>query len=207
MIRPPVWEGAAFSDGGDGDVRHDLSARKRISELLGIREDWAVVRQVHGGDIVEVDAPGDAGDADALWTSELGLPLAVFTADCFGVVLHAERAVGVAHCGWRGTVAHLAEDLRREMTRAGHEPVRAVIGPGIGPCCFEVGPDVSQPLQPFADKTTWGTTSVDLAAALRDQLDGIDSWAVDQCTHHLEGWFSHRRDGDMRRLAAIGWVP
>lgn len=207
MIRPPGRDGAAFTEGGDGDMRHDLEARARVSEGLEISDDWAVVRQVHGNAVIEVDTPGDAGEADALWTSETGLPVVVFTADCLGVVLHAEHAVGVAHCGWRGTVAHVAGKLQREMANAGHEPVWAAIGPGIGPCCYEVGTDVSDPLGPFAGETTWATVSVDLAAALRDQLGVIDSWSVDRCTHHEEGWFSHRRDGDTRRLATIGWVP
>lgn len=206
MIRPPGRDGAAFTEGGDGDMRHDSEARARLSGTLGIPDNWAVVHQVHGSKVVEVDAPGDAGDADALWTTELGLPLAVFTADCFGVVLRSEHAVGVAHSGWRGTVAHVVAELRQEMADAGHEPRWAAIGPGIGPCCFEVGPNVSEPLDRFADETTWATTSVDLVAALRDQLRGVESWGVDRCTHHDEGWFSHRRDGDTRRLATIGWM-
>lgn len=206
MIRPPGRDGAAFSERADGDMRHDPDARALVSGMLEIPNEWAVVRQVHGDAVVEVDTPGDAGDADALWTTEIGLPVVVFTADCFGVVLHAERAVGVAHCGWRGTVAHVVEKLHRQMANAGHEPVWAAIGPGIGPCCFEVGTDVSEPLGPFTDETTWATTSVDLVAALRDQLRGIESWSVDRCTHHDQGWFSHRRDGDVRRMATIGWL-
>ena len=207
MIRPPSWDGAAFSEGDDGDIRHDPVARGRVSAELGISADWAFARQVHGGDVVRVDGPGDAGEADALWTTDEGLPLSVFTADCFGVVLHAAEAVGVAHCGWRGTVAGVARNLRDEMSRAGQDPVWGAIGPGIGPCCFEVGPEVSRSFDGYRSGTTWGTESVDLVAALRDQLGGLEVWGVDECTRHDEGWFSHRRDGDLRRLATIGWVP
>lgn len=196
----------AFSDDTDGDMRHDRSARAHLAASLGIDEDWASVRQVHGNHVVRADAPGEAGEADALWTTEPGLPVAVFTADCFGVVLHAVDAVGVAHCGWRGTIARVVEELSREMSHAGHDPVRAALGPGIGPCCFEVGPDVSEQLGPYVDETTWGTTSVDLAASLADQLGGIELWSVDRCTMHDRGWYSHRRDRDIRRLVTIGWL-
>jgi YfiH family protein len=206
MILPPGRNGAAFSESIDGDMRHDFEARAHVSETLGIPSEWAIVRQVHGDDVVNVVAPGDAGEADALWTTETRLPVVVLTADCLGVVLHADGAVGVAHCGWRGVVARVAERLRQRMTDAGYQPSWAAIGPGIGPCCFEVGPDVSEPLYSFVGETTWGTTSVDLVAALRDQLGGIESWSVGRCTHHDQGWFSHRRDGDTRRMATIGWL-
>jgi len=206
MIRPPGWDGAAFSEGGDGDIRNDPMARGRVSVALGIAEDWAFVRQVHGGEVARVDRPGDAGEADAVWTTVEGLAVSIFTADCFGVVLHAAEAVGVAHCGWRGTVAGVAQGLKHQMAKAGHDPVWGAIGPGIGPCCFEVGREVSSSFDGYRSETTWGTTSVDLVAALRDQLEGVELWEVGRCTRHEEGWFSHRRDGDPRRLATIGWV-
>lgn len=207
MIRPPGPAGVAFSEGGDGDARLDPATRSVISAGLGISEEWATVTQVHGAVSVEVGSAGPAGEADALWTTRRRLPLAVFTADCFGVVLSADGAVGVAHAGWRGVDAGVVARLRAEMAAAGHQPSRAAVGPGIGPCCFEVGPEVAERFPGGQGHTTWGTTSVDLAAALAPQLQGVEVWSSGACTRHEEGWFSHRRDGTTRRLASIGWLP
>lgn len=207
MIRPPGWDGVAFSGASDGDVRGDHRARDRLTSELEIPRDWAVVRQVHGADVTRVSRPGDAGEADALWTTEPRLPMAIFTADCFGVVLFAPRAVGVAHAGWRGTRSGVVARLREEMAGGGHDPDRAAVGPGIGPCCFEVGPGVAEEFPGRVGDTTWGTPSVDLPGAIADQLVGLEVWASDACTRHDDGWFSHRADGTTQRLATIGWLP
>lgn len=206
MIRAP-WGGVAFSERADGDLRNDSMRRGRAASHLGIPPDWAEVRQVHGSDVVRVDSPGPAGAADALWTTEPDLPVAIFTADCLGVVLTAPDAVGVAHAGWRGAAADVTGRLREEMAVAGHAPERAAIGPGIGPCCFEVGPEVAARFPDHIATTSWGSESVDLAAALSDRLEDLEIWRVDACTMHDEGWFSHRADATGSRLAAIGWVP
>lgn len=208
MIRPPGWDGVAFTDRSDGDLRGDPHARREASRSLGVSDEWAVLRQVHGSRVVRVDRPGDAGEADALWTSSRDLPVAVFTADCFGVVLLAADAVGVAHAGWRGAVSGVVDSLREEMTSAGAPPVQAAVGPGIGPCCFEVGDDVAQKFDSRqVGETTWGTTSVDLPGVLGDGLAGLEVWASGGCTLHEEGWFSYREDGTTRRMAAVGWLP
>ena len=207
MIRPPGRTGVAFSSAADGDLRHDYRARASASESLGIDASWATVKQVHGAKVREVSQLGSHGEADGLWTRVRGLPLAVFTADCFGVVLHAEKAVGVAHAGWRGVRAGVVSELRATMTSAGQEPERAEVGPGIGPCCFEVGDEVSEIFPDSAGHTSWGTTSVDLVRELSSQLNGVDLWVSDGCTMHEEGWYSHRQDGTGKRLAAIGWRP
>jgi copper oxidase (laccase) domain-containing protein len=81
------------------------------------------------------------------------------------------------------------------------------VGPGIGSCCFEVGEEVAAEFEAVRDETTWGSTSVDLVAFLKTQLDGLDIWLADSCTFHQPGWFSHRRDQTPARLATIGWLP
>lgn len=206
MIRPPGWSGVAFSEKTDGDIRADAAARRRASDGLGLAAEWAESSQVHGNEVARVYAPGQAGEADALWTTVTGLPIAVFTADCFGVVLLAEDAVGVAHAGWRGAVSGVVTRLMAEMTSADHAPRRAAVGPGIGPCCFEVGPEVAGRFNEHVTETTWGTTSVDLPGVVAGQLEGLEVWSSGACTLHDDGWFSHRADGTSRRLASIGWV-
>lgn len=205
MIRPP-WEGVAFSERSDGDLRNDPVRRAGAAAALGLAPGWAEVRQVHGNNVIRVDSPGPAGEADALWTTAAQLPVAVFTADCLGVVLISPGAAGVAHAGWRGAAGDVVGRLRDAMTAAGHEPRRAAIGPGIGPCCFEVGPEVADRFPSHITRTTWDTRSVDLPAAVRTGLDDLEIWSIGGCTMHEDRWFSHRSDATLQRLAAIGWV-
>jgi YfiH family protein len=204
MTRLPP--GVAFSDATDGDVRNDLEARARLSARLGISDLWATLRQVHGSRVVRAEGSGVVGEADALWTTETDLPLAVYTADCFGVVMLSSSAVGVAHAGWRGAASGVVTALRAELEGAGHEVRRAAIGPGIRSCCFEVGDEVVAQFEGHVEETTWGTASVDLVGVLTEQLAGIDVEVAGGCTRHDDRFFSHRRDGLPRRQVTIGWV-
>lgn len=207
MIRPPGASGAAFTERSDGDQRADRSARRAVSNALGISSAWATVDQVHGASCLRVEGPGEAGHADALWTSEPRLPLAVFTADCLGVVLMADGAVGVAHAGWRGAEAGVVVALRREIEAERYSLHSAYVGPGIGPCCFEVGEEVAERFPEGRSSTSWGTESVDLISVISSQLTGLSVWQAGSCTRHEEGWFSHRLDRTPSRLATIAWIP
>jgi YfiH family protein len=199
--------GAVFSEAADGDLRHDHSARVRLAAALGISPEWATVTQVHGTAVVRADGPGNHGPADALHTTVRGLPLAVFTADCAGVVLVGEGAVGVAHAGWRGAAAGVVAGLASAMRTGGHAVTRAAIGPAIGPCCYEVGEEVAGHFVGACSTTTWDTTSVDLAEAVRHQLPGVEVWSAGHCTRHEAGWYSHRRDRTAARMATVVWLP
>lgn len=204
MIAPV--SGAAFSEAVDGDMRAGSEARLRASQSLGIAEGWATVRQVHGARVLEATGPGDQGEADGLVTRRPGLPLAVFTADCLGLVVLGRGGAGLAHCGWRGLEAGVVEGLLDLMTRLGLEPRQAYGGPAIRSCCFEVGPEVADSLGDSTSRTSWGTTSVDLAAAARHRLGSIPLSLIGGCTRHLSGSFSFRRDRTTDRMASIGWV-
>jgi len=197
----------AFSTAEDGDLRSDTVARAAFAAALGISSEWAVVRQVHGGTVVQVHRSGCAGSADALFTTVPGLPVAIFTADCFAVALLCDHGVGIAHAGWRGLAARVVRNLREAMRDAGAEPTHAAIGPGIGSCCFEVGEEVSDVLGGHEAVTMWGRPSVDLAGVVRDELDGLDRWENGVCTHCGRGFFSHRRDRTAKRMAGVAWLP
>ncbi len=206
IFRPPGFRGAAFTTAAEGDQRNDLRARAWASVRLGISSEWATVRQVHGAEVLEAQAPGVVGEADGLFTTVSGLPLAVFTADCAGVVLEGDHGVGVAHAGWRGMAAGTVPALRAAMEEAGIGVERAAFGPLIGPCCFEVGAEVVTALPASVARTSWGTPSVDLRSELRRALAGLDCWEVTACTHHDPDFFSHRRTGTPSRMVALGWL-
>lgn len=207
MIAPPGWGGVAFSEKGDGDVRNDPAARAAFSESIGITPTWATVNQVHGRIVVEANSGSPLGDGDAIWTRNTGLPIAIFTADCFGVVALAPEAVGVAHAGWRGAVAGVVDRMIGEMSAAGHPPSRLAIGPGIGPCCFEVGPEVIEQFSNHHSRTSWNTESIDLPGQIASDVSPeIEVWRSGQCTMHEPGWFSHRASGTRQRMAAVAWI-
>lgn len=190
----------------DGDLFADTDARSRIAGSLSISPDWAWMRQVHGTRVLTVDRAGEAGEGDGLMTSRPGLPLAVRTADCVPVVVHADEAVAVIHAGWRGLAAGVIGTTLSAFQSKGTTPVRAAIGPAIGPCCYEVKEDVAQRFSDSRSTTTWGSGSVDLWKAAAAQLDGLEVWRADLCTMCEPQFHSFREDGTEMRQTTVGWL-
>ncbi len=194
--------GRAFTGLGDGDVRSDPAARELVSATLGIGSEWATVTQVHGAEIVTVCEPGLHGEADAMMTDIPGIPLAVFTADCLGIVVHTDEVVAVVHAGWRGLAGGIGGVLASSLAGP---IVAAAVGPCIGSCCFAVGPDVVRLFPGFERTTRRGELSVDLVGVAESQL-GFALERHGGCTVCAPGSFSHRGRKDVGRMAAIGWV-
>ena len=206
MLRPPGFRGAAFTQAKDGDPFVDEAARTSISLDLGIPNRWATVNQVHGAGVVSATSPGVVAEADAAYTAERDLAIAVKTADCVPIVIEAEGAVGVVHAGWRGISAGVIESAVGALTEAGHHPQKAAIGPSIGPCCYEVGKAVADAVGHNAS-TSWGTPSVDLWSAAKERLALDEVWTAGECTMCGGDYNSYRRDRTQRRQAGIGWLP
>jgi YfiH family protein len=179
-----------------------------------VPEPLATLDQVHSA--VCVDACGRAGKlgrGDALLSNVPGTLVGVRTADCLPILLADERrrAVAAVHAGWRGTVAGIAARAVEAMhERFGTRPedLHAAIGPGIGACCYEVGPEVA------AHFGVEGRAKIDLAGANRQQLAaaglGEDRiYVCGLCTMCLAAEFhSFRRDGERagRMYSVIGVV-
>jgi polyphenol oxidase len=170
------------------------------------------LKQTHSDKIVVADdRKGCLEQGDALITSEPGNLIGVRTADCVPVLIAdpEHRAVAVIHAGWRGTSAEIVTKAVAKLTSEfGSRPaaMRAAIGPAIGPCCYEVGPEVSALFH------TAGPT-VDLLAANQAQLlrAGLTPEHIDVsefCTLcYGDGEFhSFRRDKESsgRMVSAIG---
>jgi purine-nucleoside/S-methyl-5'-thioadenosine phosphorylase / adenosine deaminase len=184
---------------------------RRFADALGY-PGLPIVRgtQVHGARVVVVsEAPppsavADAGECDALVTALPGVGLAVQTADCVPLLLAAPEAVAAVHAGWRGAVAGVAARavevfLAMIPNRAA---ARAWIGPAIGPCCYEVGPEVAERFAPKHSRPrAGGKFSLDLPAAIRAQIEaaGFPPEGIMQpngCTMcGGERFASYRRDG------------
>ncbi len=207
MIRPRGFPGVCFGEARDGDPRSGLVARSRFCSDLDIPEAWAVVDQIHGSDIVVANGPGHMGEADGIVTSVPLLPVAIATADCVPVVLIGQRAVAVIHAGWRGVAAGIVGEAFRLMDDEGSPVDAAVIGPHIGSCCYEVGPDVIEAVGGFAASTTKGGLSVDLSGAVRAQLPGVDVTDLGACTMHEGRFHSYRENATSLRQVTVTWIP
>jgi YfiH family protein len=205
MILAPGVPGVAFGTEADGDGRNDPVARASIASELGITDQWAFVDQVHGSVTVDVIEPGNHGRADGLSTRCGGLPLAIGTADCVPVALVGETAVALIHAGWRGVAAGIVKRAFDEAPESTY--ATAVIGPRIGPCCYEVTTDVIEAIGGFESRTVQGTASVDLGAAIVSQTsDRVTIVDLPFCTKCDEGFASHRRNGTKVRQVSLAWL-
>jgi YfiH family protein len=106
------------------------------------------LRQIHSAIIHKITSKADKpGAGDGLITDVPGVLISVKTADCLPVIVvdPKHHAIGVFHAGWRGTVQRIVEKGVGEMRRHyGSDPadLLAVIGPGIGKCCYQIGDEV-----------------------------------------------------------------
>ncbi len=189
----------------DDDQDRVEENRRRLFEAAGIgAERVAMGWQVHGTELFEWDAPprdrayAEPGGkvlprVDGHLTNQPGLGLLVLVADCYPVALSDGRRVAMLHCGWRPLAEGIVE---RALARFDGTPA-AVVGPGIGGCCYKVGPEV---LEAFSDLD--GVSSgrmLDLRAVIAAKLAAAGvtrAEHVDHCTScRPDLYFSHRRDG------------
>ncbi len=172
----------------------------RHADIPAQFERLATLKQIHSADCIFADGrTGVLGQGDALIENEPGAVVAVRTADCIPILIVDEerRVVAAVHAGWRGTVAAIAARAVQTMhERFGCPPadLRAAIGPGIGKCCFEVGPEVA------VQFGAQGRTRIDLEAHnLRVLLEaGLKPERVEAsglCTVCMaQDFHSYRRD-------------
>jgi polyphenol oxidase len=220
-------DGLAPSLGRAGNLAHrrphvpaDLArTRAAVGVRVGVPpERWHLMHQVHGGEVAVVDAATPLGaelrGVDAAVTTEPERPLVVQVADCVPVVFAGGEVVGVAHAGrlgvQRDVVGTAVAAAERLGTDAGQ--LRAVVGPAIGGCCYEVPATMRDEVGAVAPvavaATTWGTPSLDLPAAVETRLEELGVTVLERvgsCTRcDPEGrWFSHRADPDTGRQVAL----
>jgi purine-nucleoside/S-methyl-5'-thioadenosine phosphorylase / adenosine deaminase len=153
-------------------------------------------RQVHGATVRR--APGRGRPGDGLWTDAPDEPLLVFTADCLPIAIArangARPAIAALHVGWRGLLAGI---VQRGAAALGGR-LSAAIGPGIGPCCYEVGEDVAKPFRERFGAGVVHDGRLDLWSAAERALRAAgvsEIHRTDLCTFcNPDLFFSHRRD-------------
>ena len=207
---------------------HVRENRLRLYRALGVpQEEITRVALVHGARVAipedgDIPAEPELREADAIVTA-LPHRFALLTyADCIPILLYdpVKRVTGAVHAGWRGTVAAVTQRAVETMQkRFGSDPadIRAGIGPGIGQCCYAVGPEVIEQVQAtFGDaasqliKQREGQTYLDLLTANEILLRraGVTPDHIEQagiCTScTTDRWFSHRAErGKTGRFVAV----
>jgi len=190
---------------------------RRLSQAFSLpREHVVTVSQVHGTRITHYgnDPVGkEEPEADGIITALPGRACAVKTADCLPILLYdsCKKAVGAVHAGWRGTAAGIASravTCFKEIIGSSPSDVMAVLGPSIGPCCYEIDEAVATQINqreanlPALHDRGKGKWTFDLTLANERQLlnAGIRREAlcsVRLCTScRKDLFFSHRRDGE-----------
>jgi polyphenol oxidase len=199
-----------------GDERERVREnRRRLAAALERDPDGVVMgRQVHGAELREhraaqepkvyAEVARSPEEVDAHSTGNAELTPLVMVADCLPVALSGPGGVAIAHCGWRGLaggiVAEAASAVRAEA---------AAVGPGIGPCCYEVGEEVLaafDDLDGVAEGRMLDLTAVARSLLARSGVTAVES--ADLCTRcNPDLFYSHRRDGERTgRQAGLVWM-
>jgi hypothetical protein len=198
----------------EGPERSRRAAREPLSIVCA--------HQVHGRHVTVVRAADLCSQypaTDALITAEPGLALTLFYADCCPLILYCPDPLcgGVAHAGWRGSVADMAGAIVAALQREFGAPpdrLQALVGPCIGPECYEVGPEVveavkglgmAQTLREYGESTHLDLQALNVALL---ECAGVPLRSVSplsSCTRcGPTPLFSWRRDGPTTgRIAAI----
>jgi YfiH family protein len=215
------------------DPEHVLKNRKRLAAVIGIPLDhFTAGRQIHSGHVTMV-SEGLRGKGsthhreainatDAMVSNEAHICLMVLVADCVPMLFFdpVKGVIGVAHAGWQGTIQCIAQNTITTMEKAfGSSPQDIVVGmgPSIGPCCYEVGPEIISRIESVFRSTKQYTVKesrngrgyFDLWKANLNQLvyAGVEEKNIEvaqRCTcHNPELFFSYRHQkGDTGRFGA-----
>ena len=199
-----------------GDDRASVIAnRRRLAAMAGIEpENVAMGWQVHGAEIREWDGPdpdrafldpqGGHLKVDGHIARRSGIAALVLVADCLPVAIAGDGAVAMLHCGWRGLAGGIIG--RATSLLVGKA---AAVGPGIGPCCYEVGDEVLDVFAGYEGVAEGRMLNLRAVAEAQLRAAGIERVEhVDECTScRRDLFFSHRRDsGVTGRQGGIAWL-
>jgi YfiH family protein len=184
--------------------------RRRLCEAVGADTDrLAMNRQVHAATVNRAAAGERGREGDGLWTDEPGVPMLKLTADCLPVALarrNGEPALALLHAGRLGLLEGV---LQTGVASLGGQ-VAAAVGPGIGPCCYEVGDDIADTYRARFGSGAVRGRNLDLwsvADSILREAGVVSVERVDVCTACNSEFFSHRRDGGVTgRQGVIGYV-
>lgn len=184
-------------------------------ERLLVKTAWhhlVFMEQVHGDDIVVVDATTKTPSCDAMVSNTKGIGLCVMVADCIPLLFYDDvtQTIGVAHAGRAGSALHVSSKTvcaMQEHFGASPETIKVYMGPSIKACCYEVGLEVCVGLEHVTQQRD-GRFFLDLREANRQELlnigipeHNIADTAV--CTCCESGYFSYRKQKVTGRFAGV----
>ena len=202
----------------EDDPARVVENRRRLCEAVHADPDGATMAwQRHGATVTRaqprgVVTPGTVYEhCDGLWSDEPGRAMLLLTADCLPIAIARRTgrpAVSILHAGWRGLLNGVVAAGVRSL---GDEEVAAAIGPGIGPCCYEVGEEVAAPFREAFGEDVVRDGRLDLWTSAERALRAagcVDVDRLDLCTScEPDRFFSHRRDrGRTGRQGVIAYV-
>lgn len=198
------------------DDRPEDVDRNRTTLVAKLGLPLSYIRQVHGIEVRRVSAPQPPGleipEADGQVGAQAGFALMVMVADCLPIAVAGEGAVAMLHAGWRGLARGILTEGARAVRELGARgPLTAAIGPGAGPCCYEVGEEVHEVFAAFGPDVR-RERNLDLKLIARRQLEqaGVETvHDIGLCTMCSDPslFFSHRRDrGVTGRQAGLAWL-
>jgi len=195
---------------------------RRVAEYFGVTpEQIYTAKQVHGTRVLSVqNAKTNNIEGDAIITQSEDIVPGVYTADCFPIGLASQNGKlrAIIHAGWRGTMAGVIKAAVKKMLHYGIqvEELHAVVGPGIGSCCYRVGYMVIDELKRMGLDPRLYTVQrpegsfLDLRKIIHRRL--LEQGLVERSVEHIvlctscsmDMFFSHRRDhGDAGRMLSM----
>jgi YfiH family protein len=195
----------------EDEPHHVEENRRRLCEAVGAEpERLAMNRQVHAATVNRAEPGMRGNEGDGLWSEDPGQPMLKLTADCLPIALarrNGRPALALLHVGRLGLLAGIVD----AGVAAVRSSVAAVIGPGIGPCCYEVGSDIADAYRHRFGPEAVKARNLDLWTAAERALRAAGVVSVerlDLCTAcDADRFFSHRRDrGRTGRQGVIGLV-
>lgn len=211
-VSPEPWASLNFSI-TVGDSSDNVRENTRLAHhALGLdparQMDRFIAHTTRTWHVGEAQLGESAPHADALLTHTPNLSLTMTFADCQPLLAYdpVRHALAVAHAGWRGTVAGMALSLVRAMEAEGSRAadLRVGLGPAIGPCCYEVGQEVTTQAATWPGGERWlvpgpnGRPHLDMSAANEAILRGagvVHIERADLCTAcHTDRFYSYRAE-------------
>jgi polyphenol oxidase len=218
-----------FGDGVSDTVNHKSLSFKNFCEKLTDTfnlNHLTLLHQVHGTDGMMINQQDVSQkiklfeqDGDWLITNQKNVAIGILTADCLPIILYdtVQQAVGIAHAGWKGTFAGIAQKLLEEMEkklRSKRTDLRVVFGPSARSCCYEVGkefenyiPDdellkknfIKRDSKFFFNKSGYNATQLKKAGITQEAL----SFEYNVCTICNYAFHSHRRGIALRQMTLV----
>ena len=192
---------------GDDVERVDENRRRLCAELDADDQGLTLGFQTHSTVVNRAEAGSRGAPGDGLWTDEPGIPMLALGADCALIAMArtngSEPALAVMHAGWKGLLAGIVESAAQILGPG----FAAVVGPTIGPCCYEVGEEVASPFQARFGDDIVTDRKLDLWTAAEQAALDAGATTVERlnlCTRcNPDLFFSERRTGRPRGTQGV----